>query len=244
MEQFEKSISFFKEGKFQEALVQINECIEKDKGNAEYLFFRARVSSRLGSYESALNDFDLLISKEPFNPTYISDRAVVLHLLNRNQEAMEAFDRALNLEPLNPYRYSSRAYFRDRIGDLHGAIEDYEKAIDIDPEDAVAYNNKGLVEEKLGYIQKSKKSFKKADDLVGYKPKFNDTSDNGALQKNGSSVPEVPKNDLYTSESPTKKMNLTYFWKTFKSILFDRNTQKEFLNFIKSGFKRKSPKPS
>lgn len=240
MSNFDKSVAFFKEGKFIEALETINISIQEESTNSEYYFFRARIQTRLGNYESSLSDFDHLISLEPYNPTYISDRAVVLHLLKRDDEAMNEFDRAINLEPQNPYRYSSRAYFKDRIGDLNGAIEDYEKAIELDPEDAVAYNNKGLVEEKLGYQKRSKKSFEKADDLVGYKPK--ESQDNN--------LPPIGKNKEIESESRVtiepmdpnevpRKITLSGYLRTLRKVFTDKTTQKEFFSFVSNGFKKK-----
>jgi tetratricopeptide (TPR) repeat protein len=228
VKEFQSSVSYFKEGKFQEALDQINFCLEKEE-NSEYYFFRARVNSRLGNLNDALNDFDKLISIDPYNPSYINDRAVVLHLLKKNEEAMHEFDRAINLDPKNPYRYSSRAYFKDRLGDLKGAIEDYEKAIELDPEDAVAYNNKGLVEEKLGYQERAKTSFSKADDLTGYNPKEMPASQTEKTQ-------QVSDNYGETAVSTTKKISLGNYFRMIKNLFRNSNTRKEFFAFVKSKF--------
>lgn len=232
MENFDKGVTFFKEGKFKQALEQINTCINQDDANLEFYFFRARVNSRLGEYNSSLEDFDFLISREPYNPTYISDRAVILHLLERNDEAMTEFDRAINLEPANPYRYSSRAYFKDRIGDLMGSIEDYEKAIELDPEDAVSFNNKGLVEEKLGYIQKSKSSFDKADDLIGYEKHPNQDENH---------KPQISKKDFnfnnqYQETDPESHLNLSGYLGVISKLVSDKSTRKEFWKFLRSKF--------
>jgi tetratricopeptide (TPR) repeat protein len=237
---FDLSIQYFKEGKFEEALIQINGCIDSDISNLEFYYFRARVHSRLKNFESALDDFDYLISLEPYNPSFISDRAVVLHLLNRNKEALDEFDRALNLEPLNPYRYSSRAYFRDRTGDLKGAIEDYEKAIELDPEDAVAYNNKGLVEEKMGYKEKSQKSFKKADELVGYKPYQSSTEQSENQDKPLSAIYDQNNENTINKSSKNQKLTISSYLKTLKNVFTDKRTQQEFRDFIKSGFKKRT----
>ncbi|RPA69052.1 tetratricopeptide repeat protein [Cyclobacteriaceae bacterium YHN15] len=234
MSNFHISIQYFKEGKFQEALTQVNACIAQEENNAEYYFFRARVKSRLGDFNASLEDFDYLLKMDPFNPTYISDRAVVLHLLKRNEEAMEEFDRALNLEPNNAYRYSSRAYFKDRIGDLKGAIEDYEKAIEMDPEDAVAYNNKGLVEEKMGYMEKSKKSFEKADELIDDLPGKKKESGIDQSSNHDFSGNQPIKNHLYTPEESPSSLTFSDYLGTVKNVFTNKNSRKEFWEFLKS----------
>lgn len=238
MNNFDISVKYFKEGNFQEALTQINICIEAEQHNNEFYFFRARVLSRMGNLQGAIDDFDYLIALEPFNPTFISDRAVVLHMLNRNEEAIQEFDRALNLEPNNPYRYSSRAFFKDRTGDLEGAIADYEKAIELDPEDAVAYNNKGLVEEKLGYRDRSKKSFEKADELVGYEPNRIERDD--SLQSPSAPTDkkaETQKAPSLDAKDSSDKISFGTYFKTLVDVLTNKNTQKEFWAFLKNGFR-------
>lgn len=233
VETIETGISFYKEGKFEEALAVFNRLIEQEGSQPAYLHYRARVQSRLGAMEEALNGFDQLLEADPYNTNYISDKAVVLHLVNRNKEAMEAFDQALNLDPNNPYRYSSRAYFKDRIGDLKGAIEDYEKAIELDPEDAVAHNNKGIVEEKLGYKESSQSSFSEADRITGYKsPEKTD--------EKASSLPEInnPKGkETLTPTADQKALNFKIYFKTLGSIFTSKKTRSEFKSFIKSKFK-------
>jgi len=233
---FDISVQYFKEGKFQEALAQINFCIEQEENNPEYFFFRARVNSRLGNFDASLQDFDSLLQIDPFNPTYISDRAVVLHLLKRNEEAMYEFDRALNLEPNNPYRYSSRAYFKDRIGDLKGAIEDYEKAIELDPEDAVAYNNKGLVEEKMGYIEKSKRSYKKADELIGYNPNKMEEPGIDQGSSKGFSDRNFSDNGILSSNE-SSSLTFSDYLGTVKNVFTKKETRREFWEFLKSRLK-------
>ncbi|MCH7409837.1 tetratricopeptide repeat protein [Belliella sp. DSM 111904] len=235
MASFEQSVAYFKSGKFDEALDNINECLKEDSDNKEFLFFRARIYSRLGKFDLSLNDFDRLTGFEPFNPTYISDKAVVLHLLGRNEEAASEFDSALNLEPNNPYRYSSRAYFKDRIGDLQGAIDDYTKAIEMDPEDAVAYNNRGLVEEKLGYKELAQRSFQQADDLVGYKPKSENTaSSDEHINKQKAKEFTMPK-----QENPPNSLNVKGYFDVVKKLFTDKSTRDDFFSFIASGFKNK-----
>jgi tetratricopeptide (TPR) repeat protein len=233
VKEFQLSISYFKEGKFQEALTQINFCISKESNNPEFYNFRARVHSRLGIFDEALMDFDKIIGIDPYNPSYINDRAVVLHLMKKDDEAMAEFDRAINLDPKNPYRFSSRAYFRDRIGDLKGAIEDYEIAINLDPEDAVAYNNKGLVEEKLGYQQRAKSSFSKADELIGYNP------DETSLPK-PHEVKEVNNLKENQLEVDSKKLTFDDYLLMLKKVLTNPTTRQEFLGFLKSKIKSSS----
>ncbi len=226
VETLEIGITYYKEGKFEEALQVFDRLVSLEGPKAEYLHYRARVQSRLGALEQAISDFDALMELEPYNTTFISDRAVVLHLLKRNDEAMRAFDQALNLDPQNPYRYSSRAYFKDRIGDFQGAIDDYERAIALDPEDAVAQNNKGMIEEKLGYLGASRKSYSAADELTGHSP--SKSPEPKPETADGPRAANVP----FQLEQEEKSNNLSHFFITLKQLFTNKETRNEFKTFI------------
>ena len=58
---FDKSVAYFKEDNFEGALKVINTCIEEDSSNLEFVFFRARVYTRLGRLDDSLLDFDTLV---------------------------------------------------------------------------------------------------------------------------------------------------------------------------------------
>lgn len=231
MANFEKGISLYKEGKFEEALKVFNDLIIGNPSETEFLLYRGRIRSRLGRLEEALVDFDQLIAIDGKNTNFISDRAVVLHLLKRNDEALSAFDYAIKLDSNNPYRYSSRAYLRDRLGDFKGSIIDYERAIELDPEDAVAYNNKGIVEDKLGYQNRAKESLRRADELAGYQPR-----ETAIPQENGK-LPEVG-NQKEQEVMQEKSLANTYI-DTLKKVFTDKNTRDEFIDFIFKGGKKR-----
>lgn len=240
MSRFDRGLTLFSEGKFEEALQVINGCIAEVKDSTGFYSFRARVLSRLGRFNASLVDFDYLVKLEPYNTNYISDRAVVLHLLQRNQEALGEFDRALNLDPNNPYRYSSRAFLKDRIGDFQGAIEDYEKAIELDPEDAVAYNNKGLVEEKLGYGDFSKKSFEKADELIVRQPKPSAETNQTPSHDRGDKKNIGFAGHTMDEQQTQSNLSVKQYVETLFKVFNNQNTRSEFVAFVKSGFKKKT----
>ena len=131
------------------------------------------------------------------------------------------------LEPNNPYRYASRAYVKNALKDVDGAIEDYEKAVHLDPEDAIAHNNLGLLQDKKGYAKHSKKSFEIADDLAEKQNLFNETEP----QKEDVNV--TPRNDEAETETT---------WKTIKKVFVSKEGKREFISFIKNGFRIKKVK--
>jgi Flp pilus assembly protein TadD len=173
------------------------------------------------NFEKAIYWFSMAISKRPDDADLFSERAVAHFHNGSKKEALLDLDRAQELEPMRAYRYSSRAYIKDSLGDVQGAIEDYKKAIELDPEDAIAYNNLGLLEEKLGYANKAKVLFDFADELAA-------RSDSSAQ---GFEQPENLQKKI--DQEKSEKTLLGEAASVFKS----KESFKEFITFIRNGFK-------
>jgi Flp pilus assembly protein TadD len=173
---------------------------------------------------------------EPHNANFISERAVVyFHLGDKNLALLE-LDRAVALEPNNPYRYSSRAYIKSSMKMTKGAILDYEKCVQLDPDDAVAYNNLGILLEAAGKIEAAKRHFKKADELEGILNERGITlqdAENNLVKSEASSGKKINKEKNEESIEKTRSS----FWETVKGVFTNKSIFKEYIKFIKSGFK-------
>ena len=193
--------------------------------NREYAKGMAKVKEN--DFLSAIDHFCAAIELDANNVEYYAERAVAY--LNTNQFDLSMYDMniCVDMEPNNSYRYSCRAFLKSKIGDSDGAISDYEKAIMLDPEDAVAYNNLGMAQEQQGYHKNAQKSFKRSNDLIGYKPNRLD---------DGTNISTTKASDL-KSESPQKMVTKS---SVAKDVFTKKNSFKEFLSFIKNGFKIKS----
>jgi Flp pilus assembly protein TadD len=177
------------------------------------------------NFQKAVNALNKAIEKEPNNPTYYSDRGVCYYHLEMKEQALTDMNKSVELDPEYSYRYSSRAYIKDSMGDVKGAVEDYEIAVKLDSEDAVAYNNLGLLQEKLGYMQQSKSNFEKADGLAKM------------LEESGIEYNNELKPTNLQKEIDKENKNLTTK-KVMFSIFKSKENFKEFIQFIKNGFKK------
>ncbi|PHQ79229.1 MAG: hypothetical protein COB65_12905 [Thalassobium sp.] len=197
-----------------------------------------------GNYEDALVAIEKAISIEPLEADLLSEKGVILFHLKRSPEALIYMNKARDREPDNPYRYSSRAFIKDSLGDTAGAIADYEICVKLDPEDAVAFNNLGMLEEKLGYMEKSKKSLAKADELGemlserGISPPLETSNEVDQIQTILPSEEPESKSEV-VPEEPDEKIESK--GKVILDVFRDKKTFKEFVAFVKRGFK--NPKP-
>ena len=197
----------------------------------------AQMALKNQKYAVAIDFFDKALELAPNNAKLFSERGVTHFHLKHNLKALADMDRAVELEPDNSYRYSSRAFIKGAYRMTEEAIADYQKCIELDPEDAIAYNNLGLLQEHLGWKKQANDNFDKADTLEG------------VLKERNINLPEPEKeiNDKYlskmitepakliseTEEVPPSKMEVA------RSVFTDKSVFKEFVTFIKNGFKIK-----
>lgn len=200
-----------------------------------------------GNYIEAITFYTQALSKE-VNPDIYSDRGVCYLHLKDQVNALSDFNTALEIQPEYGFRYSARAYAKDFFGDTEGAIEDYEMAIKLDPDDAVAYNNLGLVQEKLGFNRKAKENFERADTLSKMEDRLyqlmdeleqDPTSKNSDLERTDLENPkDIVKEHKMIDPMELREKNISTA-KEFARIFTSKQQFKEFMRFLKNGFKIK-----
>ena len=183
-----------------------------------------------GKIELSITLYTKALAETPNDCNIISDRAVAYLHLENQEKCMIDFNKAVELQPDYGYRYASRAFARSHFGDMDGAVEDYEKVVELDPDDHLAYNNLGLLLEKKGYKNQADERFKLADKLSKEEDNLLDVID----EIDGSSLQsDIP------IEPPQEEQEATRKSKELKKIFTSRSQFKEFLSFIKNGFKLK-----
>ncbi len=167
--------------------------------------------------------------------------------LNTTQFELAVFDfsKLIEIDSNKAFNYSCRAFAKARTNDKKGAIADYEKALELEPDNPITYNNMGLVQEEIGYIKQANKSFEQSDDLR----KKEEANKVLHLQDNQNVKEEVENRlDKAKSESTDTKKTKKPIpliepeiektkGKVAKEIFTNKNTFKEFIQFIKNGFK-------
>jgi len=221
MSQLEEGKVSLTNNEFEKALLLFNNYLKEHTNHADALFFRGICYRKLGNYKESIQDFTAVIDKLPDEATIYSERGVSHYHQKNYEAALMDLNKAVDLEPNKPYRYSSRAYIRAYI-DIDGAIADYKKAIELDPNDEIAYNNLGLLQENQGNMREAQKNFKKSNEIVGYEP------------EKRSEKPEDGSGKIEEQEIEYQSIG-----KVMLDVFRDKKTRNEFLNFLKSGLKKK-----
>lgn len=222
MSKLEEGKALFEQDKFNEALQLFNEYLNEHENHADALFFRGLCNRKLGHFQESVNDLTSVINKLPEEATLYSERGVSYFHLKDYKSSLVDMNKSVDLEPDNPYRYSSRAYIK-AYTDVDGAIKDYEKATQLDPQDEIAYNNLGLLLERRGKMKEAQEKFKRSNKLMGYDP----------LKRTEKKEPEIKPIPMVNKEEDTMGAVML-------NVFRDKKTRKEYFNFLKSFFKKKS----
>ena len=196
----------------------------KTHENAHALMLKGDIKGAIELYTNALLE-------HPNDCNLISDRAVAYLHANDKENCFKDFDAALALQPEYSYRYASRAFAKNHFGDIDGAVEDYEKAVELDPNDAVAQNNLGLLLEQKGYKTAAEERFKRADKLSKEEDHLLELIDDLDQKEDKTAHKEIDPN-IQREKNISAGQEL-------KKVFTSKSQFKEFLNFIKNGFKIK-----
>jgi Flp pilus assembly protein TadD len=192
---------------------------------AEELLKSGKVQEAISMYTDALND-------SPNDPVILSDRGVAFLHLSDEPNCMSDLNKAIELEPNYAYRYAARAFAKAHFKNVDSAIEDYKKAIELDPDDAVAHNNLGMLLEQKGYADEAKARFERADSLSKQEDHLLDLMDEmEEPNQNTIESTQAESSDKDHVESSTAN--------EMKKIFTSKKQFKEFLNYIKNGFRIK-----
>ena len=192
-----------------------------------------------GQIDEAIELYTKALNEAPDDYNIISDRGVAYLHKNDKLRCFGDFNRAIQLQPNYSYRYASRAYAKKHFGDLEGAVADYEKAVELDPEDAVAQNNLGMLLEEMGYKKQSEKRFARADKLSEQENGLLNVMEGLEASEKAVEAPnqETPIEDLSPSDKGSDETKTNS--KEFKKVFTSKNQFKEFIRFIRNGFKIK-----
>lgn len=189
-----------------------------------------------GELQKALELFNELIEELGENPILYSDRGVVFLHLNKREECLNDLSKAVQLQPDYSYRYACRAFAYSHFKLLDEAIVDYQKAVELDPEDAVAHNNLGMLLEQKGYKDEADRRFAVADKLAKAEDRLQEMMTE-LEQGNSSEKSSEPENSMHKEEAELTAED-TSAGHEFKKIFTSKKQFKEFVQFIKNGFKR------
>ena len=187
-------------------------------------------------FESAIELFTKALAEVDQPKDVLYNRAVAYLNSKQIDLAIYDFSKLIEIDSTNAFYYTCRAFAKSRGKDKKGAIADYEISIKLEPNNPITHNNMGLVQEELGYMQQAQKSFAQSDDLRKKEEAnkiLNSTTDKAIQKEVDQRIEQAKKMESAETVENKSKGQIA------KEVFTDKNTFKEFLKFIKNGFKIK-----
>lgn len=170
---------YFKDQKYDKALVNFLEAYEMDKENPDTLYFLGITYTRIGKYESAIYNFEQILKLEF---TYINTihtemiMGYIYTILEDYEKALSLFNGILKARLESAQVFAAIGYIMDRLGNFKEACMNLYRAIDIEPKNANAHNSLGYIFAEKGInLEEALSECKKAVSLDKTNPAYLDS---------------------------------------------------------------------
>ncbi len=189
-------------------------------------------------YDLAVQRYSECISLNPSAPEYYSERGVAFIHLKDKTRCLQDMDKSVELQPDYAYRYASRGHAKDFFGDTDGAIKDYEKAISLDNKDEILHNNLGVLLEKKGYQDAAQRHFEQSDKIRKAEDALEELVENvEGISMESDTAETFVKAENEKKEENQEEKKSSGMLHEFKKIFTQSEQRKDFLAFLKNGFK-------
>lgn len=164
---FQKGNSLHSQGKYKEALEQVNLSLSMDSSLYQRYHFRAEIKENLGMIDSAIDDITKCIDrctcpKRSFHvSSYLLKRAN-LHVLNENYNAaLDDLDSSISNNPQNVLSYDLKSELLYQFGDKEEALKHLDKSIQVFDDNELSYMLRARLRLQTGNVDGACQDFRK-----------------------------------------------------------------------------------
>jgi len=154
--------TYFKSGKYEEAIKSFKQAIEIDPDFAEVHYNLGLAYFESGKYEEAIDAYKHAIRIDPDYADAHYNLGKVYDELGKYEEAIDAYKHAIRIDPDAADAHYNLGTDYGKSGMYKEAIESFKQAVRIDPDYASAHHNLGVAYRKTGRNEEEVESYKQA----------------------------------------------------------------------------------
>lgn len=153
------SSKLFSQGRYTEALAELDELLRQEPRNPNVLYFLAVVNAEMGRLTEAAELYKQLLEVQPMHDKAWNNLGVLYNQRGMTGEALAAFERSLEQnERRADVHYNMASIYGER-GEVEKAEQALKRAVEIQPTFAKAYNNLGTLYASLGNYENAVEAF-------------------------------------------------------------------------------------
>jgi len=133
---FDKALAYVQQQKYDAALTELDEAIQKNGRFAEAFGLRGSVRFLRQEFDQALSDFTKVIELAPNIPgihQIYNNRSLIRLMKGDYDGALTDVNKAIAIVPGYAEAYNTRGGLRTVAGDLDAALADFNKSISLNP---------------------------------------------------------------------------------------------------------------
>lgn len=148
-----KASDYYDKEDYENAILNINEALQTDPGNAIYLLLKGNAFEKEKRIQEAYDTYTWAISSNPKDSRFYSQRGALLKNVHDIESAIRDYDTALGFEKADSIKSSllnNRGSAKIYIRDFQGAYDDFIAALQFDTLNIGILNNLGAVCDEIG----------------------------------------------------------------------------------------------
>ncbi|WP_020532337.1 rhomboid family intramembrane serine protease [Flexithrix dorotheae] len=142
---FDRAERKIEEGKYEEALSDMNIVIGMMPKQSKFYETRARIHKALFHFEQAVEDYEMAAKYGYDVRRAFLDIGYCWNRLRQFEKALEAYSKVISFDPTSASAYNGRGWTHFQLREYDKAFADYKMALELYPAYSTIYNNIGLI---------------------------------------------------------------------------------------------------
>jgi tetratricopeptide (TPR) repeat protein len=155
------------EGNHNDALDELNACLDIEPANNQLLVNRGAVLGALGRYQEAERDLRAVASSEPDNAEAHFNLGLVISRKGLWALAIPHLRRAIEIDPTRAMAYHYLGEALNHVDDLQGALQAFERAAELRPSSAKVLWGMGIIYDRMNRPQEAAQLYRRSRELAG-----------------------------------------------------------------------------
>ncbi|MDR3614450.1 MAG: tetratricopeptide repeat protein [Candidatus Obscuribacterales bacterium] len=159
---YRKAVLLTKEKLYNEALIEINKCLQLNPHYVEARYQGAYISQLQGHFAEAIRHYEKIVETDPHHLQAHINLGVCYRHEKRLDEAEDEYRKAIEISFYSLQAHYNLANVLIEQNEFEGALKELKACSKIAPNNPSVHNNLGVIYQKRGYFEEAEEEFLRA----------------------------------------------------------------------------------